>query len=160
VTTATVSLAFRDEDLPKPLNGYGYIIPQQEDSKALACTWTSSKWNNRSAEGHALVRVFVGRIQDADTLPTDEDALVEMARSVIRETMGLTAEPVAQWVFRWEKAMPQYNVGHPERLQRIESAIEKIPDLALAGNGYRGIGMPDCINSGIKAAEKILELSN
>ncbi len=159
VTTATVSLAFRDEDLPDPLDGYGYIIPQQEDSKALACTWTSSKWNHRAAKGYALVRVFVGRIQDADTLPTDEDALVELALSEIRQTMGLTAEPVHMWVFRWEKAMPQYNVGHPERLQRIENAIMKIPDLVLAGNGYRGIGMPDCINSGIKAAEKILELS-
>ena len=156
VTTATVSLAYPKEDLPEKLNGYGYIIPQNEDSKALACTWTSSKWLGRAPEAYALLRVFVGRIQDAHALPEDESALAAMAREELRKTMGITSSPAAEWVFRWEKAMPQYNVGHPERLQRIQVMMADMPAVALAGNAYKGIGMPDCILSGIEAAEKLL----
>lgn len=155
VTTATVSMAFRKEDLP-PLKGYGYIIPQGEDSKALACTWTSTKWANRSPEDHMLVRVFVGRIQDAERLPEDAVSLAAIAREEICSTMGIELEPVKTWVFRWEKAMPQYNLGHPERLEEIERLMESHPTLALAGNGFGGIGMPDCIRSGIEAAAKLL----
>jgi oxygen-dependent protoporphyrinogen oxidase len=157
VTTATVSLAFRREMVPG-LKGYGYIIPQHEDSKALACTWTSTKWAKRAPDDYALLRVFIGRIQDADKLPEDEDQLVALARGEIRQTMGIEIPPEKSWVFRWERAMPQYNLGHPERLERIESIIEQHPALALAGNGYSGIGMPDCIRSGIEAAEKMLEI--
>jgi oxygen-dependent protoporphyrinogen oxidase len=159
VTTATISFAFRKEDLP-PLNGYGYIIPQHEKSQALACTWTSCKWDNRAPEGYALVRVFVGRIQDANALPREEDKLTAIARQEIIKTMGADAEPVLSWVFRWEKAMPQYNLGHPERLAQIEKKLQELPGLFLAGNGYHGIGMPDCIKSGENAAEQIIAQYN
>ena len=156
VTTATVSLAYPQDKIP-PLEGYGYIIPQNEDSKALACTWTSTKWAERAPEGIALLRIFVGRIQDAEKLPEDEAALIQLAKDEVRQTMGIDAEPAHSWVFRWEKAMPQYNLGHPERVERIEKIIAGYDNLALAGNGYYGIGMPDCIHSGIKAAEKLLQ---
>ena len=156
VTTATVSLAYPQDKIP-PLEGYGYIIPQNEDSKALACTWTSTKWAGRTPEGNALLRVFVGRIQDAEKLPEDEAALLQMAKDEVRQTRGINVEPAHSWVFRWEKAMPQYNLGHPERLERVEEILAEYDNLALAGNGYYGIGMPDCIHSGIKAAEKLLQ---
>jgi len=156
VTTATVSLAYKKENLPA-LEGYGYIIPQNEDSKALACTWTSTKWAERAPEDYALLRVFVGRIQDAEQLPEDEASLIQMAKDEIHQTMGIGIEPEFCWVSRWEKAMPQYNLGHPQRLERIETILNDHPNLALAGNGYYGIGMPDCIHSGIQAAEKLLQ---
>ncbi len=71
--------------------------------------------------------------------------------------MGIELDPVRSWVFRWEKAMPQYNLGHPERLKRIERILNDQPNLELVGNGYYGIGLPDCIKSGIKAADKLLQ---
>lgn len=157
VTTATVSLAYSKKDLPAP-KGYGYIIPQNEDSKALACTWTSTKWAGRAPEDYVLLRVFVGRIQDAQQLPEDETMLIQIAKDEVRKTMGIEIEPERSWVFRWEKAMAQYNLGHPARLERIEAILEDFDHLALAGNGYYGIGMPDCINSGIKAAQKLLQI--
>ena len=157
VTTATVSLAYKKQDLPA-LEGYGYIIPQNENSKALACTWTSTKWAGRAPEDYALLRVFVGRIQDAEQLPEDEASLIQMAKDEIEQTMGIVIEPEFCWVSRWEKAMPQYNLGHPKRLQRIEAILNDHPNLALAGNGYYGIGMPDCIHSGIQAAEKLIQV--
>jgi len=157
VTTATVTLAYQKKDLPA-LEGYGYIIPQNEESRALACTWTSTKWEERAPEDYALLRVFVGRIQDAEQLPEDEAVLIKMAKDEVLQTMGIEIEPERSWVFRWEKAMPQYNLGHPERLERIEAIMREYANLVLAGNGYHGIGLPDCINSGIKAAEKLIKV--
>jgi len=83
--------------------------------------------------------------------------LIELAREELQLTLGITAEPLVSRVFVWEKAMPQYNIGHPEKLKRIDAALENHPGLVLAGNGYRGIGIPDCIHSGELAVNKILE---
>ena len=155
-STATVSLAYRSSDLPRPLDGYGYVIPRREGRKALACTWTSTKFPHRAPDGHALIRVFVGRA--GQDIPWNENELLELAKEELKLTLGIHAEPLLQRVFMWDKAMPQYNLGHPEILKRIEAALEKHPGLALAGNGYRGIGIPDCIHSGELAVEKILSL--
>ncbi len=154
-STATVSLAYRAEDLPRPLDGYGYIIPRRAGRRALACTWTSTKFPHRAPAGYALLRVFVGRAGQEDTMPRDTSALLALAREELRLTLGITAEPLVVRVFVWENAMPQYNLGHPEKLKHIDSALEKYPTLALAGNGYRGIGIPDCIRSGEEAVKKI-----
>ena len=158
VSTATVSLAFRETDLPRPLDGYGYVIPRREGRTALACTWTSTKFPHRAPDGHALIRVFVGRAGQEADLPWDEAGLLEIAREELRLTLGITAEPLFTRVFRWEKAMPQYNLGHPARLARLETALDTLPGLALAGNGYQGIGIPDCIHSGELAVERIFQL--
>jgi protoporphyrinogen/coproporphyrinogen III oxidase len=156
VTTATISLAYRLSDLPRPLDGYGYIIPRREGRKALACTWTSTKFPHRAPEGWALVRVFAGRAGQENEIAWDESGLLAMAKDELRQTLGIQAEPALARVFRWERAMPQYNLGHPQRLAQIEGTLQKWPGLALAGNGYRGIGIPDCIRSGELAAQKIL----
>ena len=156
-STATVSLAYRLGDVPRELDGYGYVIPRREGRKALACTWTSTKFPHRAPEGYALIRVFVGRA--GQDILWDEGELLDVAKEELKLTLGITAEPLISRVFMWEKAMPQYNLGHPEILKRIDAALEKYPGLALAGNGYRGIGIPDCIHSGEVAIQKILENS-
>ncbi len=153
-STATVSLAYRLVDLPRPLDGYGYVIPRSEGRGALACTWTSTKFPHRAPEGFALLRVFIGRA--GQDIPWNEADLLEVAKSELRQTLGLQAEPLVHRVFMWEKAMPQYNLGHPRLLQRIEAALAHHPGLALAGNGYRGIGIPDCIRSGESAVDSVL----
>ncbi len=153
-STATVSLAYRQSDLPRPLEGYGYVIPRREGRRALACTWTSTKFPHRAPDGYALLRVFIGRA--GQDLPWNESDLLELAREELQLTLNITAEPVISRAFVWDKAMPQYNLGHPELLKRIDAALEKYPSLALAGNGYRGIGIPDCIHSGELAVERIL----
>jgi protoporphyrinogen/coproporphyrinogen III oxidase len=155
VSTATVTLAFRESDLPRPLDGYGYVIPRREGGKALACTWTSTKFPHRAPEGYALLRVFIGRAGQDDEIAWDDTGLLGIAREELNLTLGITAEPLLTRIFRWEKAMPQYNLGHPERLQRIERFLIAYPGLALAGNAYQGIGIPDCIHSGEMAVQKI-----
>ena len=156
-STATVTLAYRQSDLFRPLDGYGYVIPRREGRRALACTWTSTKFPHRAPDGYALIRVFVGRAGQESDIPWDEAGLLDLAREELELTLGITAEPLVSRVFIWEAAMPQYNLGHPEKLAKIDAAIEKHPGLALAGNGYRGIGIPDCIHSGELAVQKILE---
>jgi oxygen-dependent protoporphyrinogen oxidase len=147
-------LAYKQSDLPRQLDGYGYVIPRREGRRALACTWTSTKFPHRAPEGYALIRVFVGRA--GEKIPWNEQDLLALAKEELNLTLGITAEPILSRVFMWDKAMPQYNLGHPEILKRIDAELLNHPGLALAGNGYRGIGIPDCIHSGEVAVEKIL----
>ena len=158
VSTATVSLAYHEADLGRPLDGYGYVIPRREGRRALACTWTSTKFPHRAPAGYALLRVFIGRAGQEDSMPTDRAGLLELAQEEVRLTLGIDAQPVYHRVYFWDRAMPQYNIGHPARLERIEKELQSLPGVFLAGNAYRGIGIPDCIHSGEQAAEAALQL--
>ncbi len=156
VSTATISLAYRQSDVPRPLDGYGYVIPRREGRRALACTWTSTKFPHRAPEGYALLRVFVGRAGQEAEIRWDEDHLLEIARQELQQTLGIAAEPLVSRVFIWDRAMPQYNLGHLEKRSQIDAGVERHPSLALAGNGYGGIGIPDCIHSGELAIQRVL----
>lgn len=153
-STATISLAYRHSDIPRELDGYGYVIPRREGRRALACTWTSVKFSHRAPETYALLRVFVGRAGQA--IPWNETDVLAIAKEELKQTLNIAVPPLLERVFLWDQAMPQYNLGHPETLKRIDEALENHPGLALAGNGYRGIGIPDCIHSGELAVQKIL----
>lgn len=152
VSSATISLAFRSEELPGPLEGYGYVVPRAEGRPSLAATWVSSKFPHRAPPGYALLRVFLGRTGQEDVLNADNATLTELARQELRDLMGITAAPVLTRIFRWPQAMPQYTLGHLQRLGRIEAARANHPGLFLAGQSYRGVGIPDCIQSGEQAA--------
>ncbi|MGB9673611.1 MAG: protoporphyrinogen oxidase [Anaerolineales bacterium] len=154
VSTATVSLAYPSKTLPHPLDGYGYVIPRKEMRQALACTWTSTKFPHRAPQDYRLVRVFIGRA--GQQFEWDEPQLVEIAKSELRQTLAIEHQPVVARVFSWEKAMPQYNLGHPQMMQEIEKILQNYSNLTLAGNAYYGIGIPDCIHSGLQAAQKIV----
>ena len=153
VSTATVSVAYRMADLPRQLDGYGYLIPRAENRPVLACTWTSTKFPHRAPPGFALIRAFVGSAGRETVLENDDETLVGLVRAELRRTLGVTAAPRLQRVFRWPRAMPQYTVGHLDRLAALEQRLAAFPGLLLAGNGYRGVGLPDCIASGEAAAE-------
>jgi oxygen-dependent protoporphyrinogen oxidase len=110
--------------------------------------------SGRAPDGRALVRVYAGRFGGRD-LTTEPDAvLVELARDELG-TIGISAEPVLTRVHRWPHGMPQYVLGHPNRLEQIDEALAEHPGLALAGAAYRGVGIPDCIASGEHAAESL-----
>jgi oxygen-dependent protoporphyrinogen oxidase len=150
-SSAIVTLAFRQQDVDRRLDGYGYVVPRSEGSDVLACTWTSGKWEGRAPESHALVRVYAGRFGEPDVTRLGDDELVGLARGELR-LLGIEAEPELARVHRWPRGMPQYVLGHPERLERIGEALEQHRGLALAGAAYRGVGIPDCIRSGEEAA--------
>ncbi len=155
VSTATVSIAYRLDNMPRPLDGYGYIIPRAEGRAILACTWTSTKFPHRAPEGFGLIRAFVGRAGQEGALDVDDDDLLKLVLDELRRTLGITAPPVLHRIFRWPKAMPQYTLGHLDRLDVVEKRLAAHPGLFVAGNAYRGIGIPDCISSGEAAAEAV-----
>ena len=156
VSSVTVSLGYRTSDLGSGPVGYGYVVPRAEGRPVLACTWTSNKWAHRTPDGHVLLRAFIGRAGQPDPLTHDDDALVAIAREEFRVILGQRAEPTLRRVYRWPLGMPQYTMGHLDRLAAIEARVEGHPGLALCGNGYRGVGLPDCIASGERAAERVL----
>jgi oxygen-dependent protoporphyrinogen oxidase len=155
-STATVSVAYRLSDVPRPLDGYGYIIPSAEGRDILACTWTSTKFPHRAPEGSGLIRAFIGRAGQEGALAKTDEELLGLVRDELRAALGITAIPLLHRVFRWPKAMPQYTLGHLDRLAVIERRLNQYPGLYVAGNGYRGIGLPDCIVSGETAATQAL----
>lgn len=156
-STVTLSVAYPLSDIPKPLNGYGYIIPRAEGRSILACTWTSTKFPHRAPEGYGLIRAFIGRAGDDDVLRHTDAELLHMVRTELHDVLGITAEPLLYRIFRWPQAMPQYTLGHLNRIATIERRLTGHPGLYVAGNAYRGIGLPDCIASGEAAADKALQ---
>ncbi len=153
-STVTVSVAYPLKDIPRPLNGYGYIIPRAEGRSILACTWTSTKFPHRAPEGYGLIRAFIGRAGDDDVIDRSDEELLKMVRDELRDVLGITVGPIVQRIFRWPKAMPQYTLGHLDRLAVIDRRLAQHAGLFVAGNAYRGIGLPDCIASGEQAADQ------
>ncbi|HTP11125.1 MAG TPA: protoporphyrinogen oxidase [Anaerolineae bacterium] len=151
-STVTLSVAYPLSDIPKPLNAYGYIIPRAEARSILACTWTSTKFPHRAPEGYGLIRAFIGRAGDDEVLNRTDTELLQMVRDELRDVLGITAEPLLHRIFRWPQAMPQYTIGHLDRAATIDRRLVEHPGLYVAGNAYRGIGLPDCIASGETAA--------
>jgi oxygen-dependent protoporphyrinogen oxidase len=152
-STAIVTLAYCREEISHPLDGHGYVIPRAEESPILACTWSSRKWDGRAPEGWELIRVFVGRAGQEELLVADDQTLVALAVQEVSARLGVTAPPALSRVRRWPRGMPQYLLGHPERVARIEARARKHAGLYLAGNAFHGVGLPDCITSGERAAD-------
>lgn len=156
LSTATVSLAYRREGIAHPLGGYGFVIPKGEKRRIIACTWTSTKWPHRSPEDHVLLRCYLGGAGQEEVALLEEGKMLDVVREEVRSIMGITAEPALARVYRWEKSMPQYLVGHEEKLSTMETLLAGQPGLFLAGSAYRGIGIPDCIHDGEVVASKVV----
>lgn len=155
-STATVSLAFRQKDFPRPLDSFGFVVPAIESRKIMACTFSSLKYPGRAPEGHVLLRAFVGGSLQPKLFQDDDATMVRNLRDELASLLGIIAEPIFSRIWRHPNSMPQYNVGHQSRIQRIEAQLAKFPGLALAGSAYRGVGIADCVRTGEEAAEKVL----
>jgi oxygen-dependent protoporphyrinogen oxidase len=156
VSTSTVSLAFRRSEITCDLNGFGFIVPATEGRKINACSWSSTKFSHRAPDDFVLMRVFIGGAFSEPLAEQDDATLIDIARTELREIMGITATPVLALAYRWTKSNPQYNVGHSARIDAIDQLVAAHPSLYLAGAAYRGSGIPDCIQSGVDTAAKIL----
>jgi protoporphyrinogen/coproporphyrinogen III oxidase len=154
VSTATVSLAYRKESFRHPLNGFGFVVPRREGRMIMACTWTSTKFPHRAPDDRVLLRCFVGGAGNEAVAGLPEKDLVGHVRDDLRAIMKVTEEPEFSRVYRWERANPQYPVGHLDRLAEIDDRLTRLPGLFLAGAAYRGVGIPDCIRQGSEAAER------
>jgi protoporphyrinogen/coproporphyrinogen III oxidase len=155
-SSVTVNLGY-DRSVRSSLPpGFGFLVPRSEGWHMLAATFVHNKFPHRAPEDRALLRCFIGGARNEHVLQAPDDEIVRIVREELGQIIKLKADPLFTRVYRWNGAMAQYGVGHLERLQRIESLLHDLSSLALAGNGYRGIGVPDCIRSGNEAANSVL----
>lgn len=156
VSSATISLAFRQEDLGRDLDGFGFVVPRREGRRLLACTFSSTKFAHRAPEGTALLRCFVGGPGQEYLVEWDDDALLHLVQDELQVLMGLRARPVQTRIFRWMRANPQYEVGHLHWVQEVRALCASEPGLFLTGSAFEGVGLPDCVRQGRDAARQAL----
>ena len=156
-STATVNLAYRRRDITHPLDGYGFVVPHVERRKIMACTFSSVKYAGRAPEDTALLRCFAGGALQPDLLDQPDELLEAQVREDLEALLGISGTPILCRTTRYPDCMPQYNVGHLDRVERIETRLKRFPTLALAGKSYRGVGIADCIGSGEAAAEGMVD---
>jgi oxygen-dependent protoporphyrinogen oxidase len=147
--------AYRREQLAHPCDAFGVVAPLVEKRKIIAISFSSVKFAGRAPEGAVLLRVFIGGACQSELNDLADDELSALVDKELAELLGARGEPLFQQIFRWRKAMPQYTIGHLDRVSRIESLVSETPGLALAGNAFRGVGIPACVRSGEAAAEQV-----
>jgi oxygen-dependent protoporphyrinogen oxidase len=155
-SSMTVALSFGKEVRSSLPPGFGFLVPRSEGKRILAATFVHNKFPHRAPEDRALLRCFLGGSRDEQVLQLGDEEVLSIVRDELRQIIGLNAEPLFTRIYRWKSAMAQYTVGHLDRLQRIENLVKHLPGLALAGNAYRGIGIPDCVRSGETAVQQVL----
>ena len=156
-SSVIVALGYARRDLGGELDGFGFVVPRTEGKCLTACTWVSTKFPFRSGPEGVLLRCFLGGSRNRGLLERSDEQIIADTRRELDEIMQLRATPSFVRVYRWEHRMPQYDVGHLSRLAAIAAGLGDHRGLFLAGNGYRGIGIPDCIQSGSAAAAAVME---
>jgi protoporphyrinogen/coproporphyrinogen III oxidase len=152
---AVVSLGFRRSQLAHPLDGFGFVVPIVERRQILAGSFASVKFGGRAPADRVLIRVFIGGALQPELVNRDDAELAHLAREELRQLLGANGDPDLIAVARWQSAMPQYHLGHLDRVARIESGVMRLAGLQLAGNAYRGVGIAQCIHSGESAAARL-----
>jgi len=156
-SSVIINLVYKREDISHPLNGSGFVVPISEDLPILACTFSSVKFPGRTPPEMILLRCYMGGAINPEIYEKDESWLIDSAHNSICGVLGIKSKPIFKMISRNPQSMPQYMVGHLDHISQIYYMIRKYPGLQLAGNAYEGVGIPDCINSGEKAAEKLFE---
>ncbi|EXU64399.1 protoporphyrinogen oxidase [Streptomyces sp. PRh5] len=155
---ALVTMAFRRTDMASLAEGSGFLVPPVDGRTIKAATFSSRKWGWLRDAGPELfvLRTSIGRFDDEADLKRDDADLVRMSLTDLGEAVGLAAKPVASRVDRWDGGLPQYPVGHLDRVARIRAEAAKVPGLAVCGALYDGVGIPACVGSARKAADELL----
>ncbi len=161
-SSITVNLVYDESKLGPLPDGFGFLVPAVEGRAMLACTFVHRKFLGRTPPGKAVLRAFLGGAKNEALLNESDEVLVATVRRELSEILGarvagIQIEPEATQVSRWRRAMAQYAVGHQDRMKRISARVAELPGLRLAGNAYDGIGIPDCIRTGRKAAKELME---
>lgn len=156
-SSITVGIGYDREVRHSLPPGFGFLVPRSEGKRLLAATFVHNKFPHRAPEDRALLRCFFAGVNAENVWPLSDDQIIGIVRNELQQIIGLRAEPLFARVYKWKSAMAQYSVGHLERLERMERLRQQLPGLALAGNAYRGIGVPDCVRSGREAAKLALQ---
>ena len=156
-STATINLAYERSQIGHPLDGYGFVVPRVEKRSIMAATFSSVKFAGRAPQGQVLLRSFVGGAKNEEIVSWEDSKLLAAVQGDMEEILKITGAPLMTLLYRWHKSMPQYTLGHEERLSGIEQGLAKHPGLFVTGSAYRGIGISDCVHEAELTAHKILE---
>ncbi|WLD94095.1 protoporphyrinogen oxidase [Alkalihalobacillus sp. AL-G] len=157
-SVATIAMAFPESAVPNDLNGTGFVVSRKSPYTITACTWTNKKWPHTTPEGYVLLRCYVGKAEDQSIVDESDETILKAVLDDLKETMNIQVRPEFYYVSRWKQAMPQYLVGHKSKRDLLEKKLgEKFPGIHLVGASFDGIGLPDCVQSGEKAANKVIE---
>jgi oxygen-dependent protoporphyrinogen oxidase len=156
-----VNLIFNESDLGELPEGFGFLVPASSGRAMLACTFAHRKFIGRTAPGKAVLRAFLGGMNHESLMDEPDNVLIATVRRELSEILGPKIigphiEPAHTQVNRWRRSMAQYAVGHQDRMKRINERVAELPGLALAGNAYDGIGIPDCIRLGRQAVKRLV----
>ncbi|MGD9848823.1 MAG: protoporphyrinogen oxidase, partial [Desulfuromonas sp.] len=152
-----VCCGYEQRQIAQDLNGFGYLIPKQEGCSVLGTLWDSSIFAGRAPQGQVLLRSMMGGATRPDVLDFSDEQVQALVRADLRRILGITTPPPFVRVFRHERAIPQYLVGHADRLQRLRQLLQPLTGLYLTGNAYEGIGLNDCVANGARVAEELLQ---
>jgi oxygen-dependent protoporphyrinogen oxidase len=150
-----VSLAYRRDQIAHRMDGFGFVVPAVENRQVISGSFSSVKYPGRAPEGHVLVRVFIGGALQEELVHLSDEQLVEIARRELGELLGAKGSPLFHRIARLPASMPQYYVGHRQRVTAIQQRVSNLPGLFVTGNAYHGVGIPFCIYGGEKTAERV-----
>jgi len=154
---AIVSLAFETSTVSTSLNGFGFLVPPSERMNILGCVWNSSLFSNRAPNGASLLTSFVGGARNPLAAQSADAELVSTGHAELQNVLGISSEPRVISITRYQRSIPQYNIGHFARVQRIDSLLGETPGLQLIGNYLHGVSTGDCIKEGERVAKAVDE---
>jgi oxygen-dependent protoporphyrinogen oxidase len=154
VSTAVVHLVYPEGTGVRLPEGTGFVVPAGR-AALTACTWVSRKWPQASFGDRAVLRCFVGRAGEESILELEDGAIVDRVTGEVERALGLGARPDRSRVIRWVRAMPQYEVGHLDRVSRIEGRLAATGGLFVTGSAYRGVGIADCVRQATETADRV-----
>jgi oxygen-dependent protoporphyrinogen oxidase len=149
-------LGVRRSDVRRDIQTFGFVVPMSENRRILAGSFASHKFAGRAPEDHVLIRVFIGGSMQSQLLDESDDQLVKIAREELAELIGLEGTPIVTRVVRWNDAMPQYHVGHRQRVEQIEQAMREVPRLSLVNNALHGVGIAPVIQAADRVAKEVV----
>ncbi|KGX84741.1 protoporphyrinogen oxidase [Pontibacillus litoralis] len=156
-SVANVALAFDQTAIEQDINGSGFVVSRTSDYRITACTWTHKKWPHTTPEGKALMRAYVGKPNDQEIVEKSDEEIIDIVMQDLNKIMNISTRPQFAVITRWHNSRAQYTVGHKQRMEHItESMKQALPGVYLAGASYNGLGVPDCIDQGEEAVQKVL----
>ncbi len=156
-STSTISMSFKRSQIKNSIDGFGFVVPKSEGKRIIGSTWSSIKWEGRAPDDELLLRCFVGGALHEDLLEGTDEEVMTMVLEDLKSIMDIEGEPVMRRMFRYKKAMPQYTIGHTERVEGIEHELHSYSGLFVTGSAYHGIGISDTVREAEDTAKKVLE---
>lgn len=157
-SVANVAFAFDEKAIKRDMDGTGFVVSRNSDFRITACTWTHRKWPTTTPKGKILLRTYVGKPTDQEVVNLSDEEIVNIVLNDLKTTMKIRKKPLFHVVTRWKNIMPQYTVGHQEKIKTLRNQVkEELPGVFLTGSSYEGVGVPDCIEQGEEAVNSLLD---